>query len=86
MGEIRSLHKNGNKENVSKYIPITLLSNLAKILQIYFVAFEEKYKPIQFSKLLVCRGCIKCVFLDLAKAFDTVNLDKLLKVVHDLGC
>lgn len=39
---VKALYKSGNIENVSNYRPISLLSNLSKLVKFRFIYFVEK--------------------------------------------
>lgn len=108
---IKPLHKSGDKTNPTNYRPISLITNLAKILEkvlkIRIQKYLEKYRLIsekQFGfqcgkstqdaisyltskmyKVLDEGSPALCLFLDLAKAFDTVDHTQLLEALHDIG-
>lgn len=103
--------KSGSKEMINNYRPISLISNIAKILEklikVRLISFLTNYKILSNCQFgftqnrgtddaisLLCssvydaldnsRSCI-AVFLDLAKAFDTVDHLILIKKMEICG-
>ena len=105
VAEIVPVHKSKEKNNPSNYRPISLISNLAKILEkilhIRLLKFIQKSnilskKQFSFLKKISTNNALEfrtntivnkldksdpiaITFLDLAKAFDTVDHKLLLK-------
>lgn len=110
-GLIKPLFKKGDPTQVSNYRPITLISNIAKIVEKIIkkriVAYLDKYHLISEKQYGFKQGVstedailhlttniytnldennvVLCVFLDLAKAFDTVDHKKMIDILEDLG-
>lgn len=110
-GTIIPIFKNGNKEEIGNYRPITLLPTLSKVLEkivkkrlLSYVqkhhlisnkqfgfqnnkstehAFDELTKYVT-DNLDSGKRCIG-VFLDLAKAFDTISIKLLLRKLEKIG-
>lgn len=111
VASVSPIHKSGPKTNPGNYRPISLLSNLSKLLEKLvnkrLVSFLESYGLLsdrQFgfrqrqstedavtlltnfiSKYLDNGLSCVGVFLDLAKAFDTVSIPLLLKKMEIIG-
>lgn len=105
------IFKNGNKESIDNYRPISLLGVFSKLLEkimnmrlTSFLEYHNLISPRQFgfrkarctedavslltstvSAYLDTGQCCIGVFLDLAKAFDTVSVPILLKKLECLG-
>lgn len=108
---IKPIYKSGDKQEVSNYRPISLISNLAKIyekiLKVRICSFLKKYKIMSdkqygFMEARSTNDAIAdltakiynaldstnpslCVFVDLAKAFDTVSHPDLLDTLENIG-
>lgn len=105
------VHKNNEKDLLTNYRPISLISNIAKIfeksLKVRLVNFIESnnilsseqygfrqgkgtedaiYKfTTEITEALDNNKKVTSVFLDLAKAFDTVPHDRLLEKMYRIG-
>lgn len=110
-GIVKPVYKNGDKSEMTNYRPITLISNIGKILErllkVRMIHFLEKNKILSrnqygFRQGLSTEDAIKtlttrlyenidtniptlAVFVDLAKAFDTVSHEKLLEKMYNYG-
>lgn len=111
LGIIRPIFKGGDRSEMINYRPITLISNIAKIIEklikTRMINYLEKYKILShkqygFRKGLSTEDAIKAlttklhenidkniptlaIFIDLAKAFDKVNHEKLLEKIYNYG-
>lgn len=93
------MFKAGEKDLSGNYRPISLVSNVAKIyeklLHSRIVKFLDKYcifsyYQFGFRKKYAAKDAISsittaAVFLDIAKAFDTVDHEVLLKKLYSIG-
>lgn len=111
LASVTPIHKAGDKKCPNNYRPISLLSNLSKVLEkivntrvVSFLETNNILSPRQFGfrqgkstedavsgmiNILSSRldGGGRCVgvFLDLAKAFDTVSIPILIEKLHRYG-
>lgn len=108
---IKPIHKNGDRESINNYRPISILPALSKILErimnrrlMKFLETNQLLSPTQYgfrhgkstndavhelvntvvNKLDERKKCL-AVFLDLAKAFDTVSIPILMNKLEALG-
>lgn len=111
IASVSPIHKAGSIDNIANYRPISLISNLAKILEkltkTRLISFLNKYKIISnkqfgflqnkstsdaialltkkvYSALDNSNACC-AVYLDLAKAFDTVDHAILIEKLEKYG-
>lgn len=108
---VKPIFKNGNKKLVNNYRPISMINNLAKILEkivkTRLMAFLENNKLLSKNQYgfrpglgttdalyMVSKNIYDAldnnkktiaVFLDFAKAFDTVDHNELLKIMPGFG-
>ena len=109
--DIVPIHKSGKKDTLNNYRPISLISNIAKILEkliynrLYKFLMDNKIiseKQFGFLRKIGTREALYNVsqmlysnlkksqpviasFLDLAKAFDTVNHNILMLKLYQMG-
>ena len=95
------LHKGGAKFELKNYCPISILSTINKIFETIIkqrlITFLTKYNvfvPTQFGfrgehlttlAIAYLHELIISIFMDMAKAFDTVNHNNLLYKVEQCG-
>ncbi|XP_060845463.1 uncharacterized protein LOC132925050 [Rhopalosiphum padi] len=88
----KPIHKNGDKTCVNNYRPISMLSNFSKILEKIVknrpgLGTENAlYSATHFINNALDNSMkVIAIFLDLSKAFDTVNHKKLINILPNFG-
>lgn len=111
VAKVKPLYKAGDRNDVSNYRPVSLISSLSKvfekILKRRITSYLDKYTILsdrqygfrnarsaqdaiayltkQINEAIDTKKPALCIFVDLAKAFDTVSHTELLRVLENIG-